>query len=48
MSAVCVINQCTEGLDRFLLPPARIVTIGDLSSARATGKNDCPSWGNSE
>lgn len=45
---VYVVNQCSGGLFRLLLEPGWIVTIGDLFSARATGKSDCPSWGHGQ
>lgn len=41
---VCVMNQCPGGLARLPLESVWIVTIGDCSSAGATGESDCPYW----
>lgn len=45
MFVVCVLNQHSGNLARFLLEPEWIVTTGDHSSAGGTGESDCPEWG---
>lgn len=45
MFVVCVLNQRSGNLARFLLEPEWIVTTGDHSSAGGTGESDCPEWG---